>query len=226
MTGSLILYVDAFWANSWDCGPYVALREKGVEFSTVIALLSEGAGVLPAIRSQTITGLEPALQHGDFWISESMAIIEYIEDAFPPPAFPPLWPADLRSRARARQLMSWTRMEHNDMRVERNSTMVFYPPTGPLPPLSPIAARQARNLCAVIERLGASPEGALFGQWCIADVDLAFALMRLIRTGYDVPAVARAYAEAVWNRPSVREYVEHARPPHAPRALPWNPSIG
>jgi glutathione S-transferase len=214
---SLILYIDAFWANSWDIAPYVSLREKGVLFSTAVALVREGAGVSPPVRLKAITGLEPVLQHGDFWLAESIAILEYLEEAFPPPAHPRLWPADLQQRARARQVMSWLRMEHDQMRSERGSTLVFYP-RKEHPPLGATAARQAANLITVLERLAPSPEGALFGSWCIADVDAAFMLMRLIRTGYDVPAGLRAYAEAVWCRPSVREYVEHSRPPNAPTA--------
>jgi len=212
---NLILYVDAFWSNAWDCGPYVALREKGVSFSTAIALVHEGTGVNPFIKQQTLTGLAPALQHGDFWVAESLAIIEYVEDAFPPPQYPPVWPVDAQRRARARQLMSWHRMEHLAIREERTSTYLFYPRAS-FPPLSPTAIRCAEELCAVLERLAPSPEGALFGEWCIADVDMSFALMRLIRTGYDVAPALRAYAEAVWRRPSVREYVEHRRPPHDP----------
>ena len=217
VVGTLILYVDAFWANSWDCAPYVALREKGVPFSTAVAMVREG-GISPTVKQKTITGLEPALQHDNFWVAESSAIIEYVEDAFPAPQYPRLFPADPQQRARARQMMSWMRMEHDEMRKERTSTYVFYPPTTPLPPLGPVAARQAKDLFAAIDRLGASPTGALLGEWCIADVDVSFALQRLIRTGVDVPAHIRAYAEAVWQRPSVKEYVEHPRPPHAPRS--------
>jgi len=214
MSASLILYVDAHWANTFDCAPYVSLREKGLPFSTAVALVN--TGVSAPVRHQAITGLEPALQHGEFWLAESLPIIEYLEEAFPPPAWPRLWPTELRERARARQVMSWLRMELNDLRRERDSTLLFYPRAVPPPPLGPDAARQAANLCAVVERLAPSPTGALFGTWCIADVDLSFALMRLIRTGYEVPPAARTYAEAVWHRPSVREYVDHPRPPHPP----------
>ena len=211
---SLILYLDAFWSNSWDIAPYVALREKGVGFSTAVALVREGAGISPPIRQRAVTGLEPVLQHGEFWLAESLAIIEYVDEAFPAPAHPRLWPADLHLRARARQLMSWIRMEHEALRLERTSTYVFYPRKD-LPPLGPKAARQAERLIGVVERFG--PRGdALLGEWCIADVDVAFMLMRLIVTGHEVPAELRAYAEAVWRRPSVREYVEHARPPNPP----------
>ncbi len=215
MVGSLTLYIDAFWANCWDCGPYVALREKGVPFSTAIALLYEGAGISPGVRLQALTGLAPALQHGGFWLAESSAIIEYVEDLLPPPAWPRVLPADPVLRARARQLMSWIRTELNHLRAERSALRLFYPRPD-VAPLGPIAARQAALLIEVVERLGPSPTGALLGDWCVADVDVAFTLMRLIRAGDPVPDPVRAYAEAVWARPSVRAYVDHPRPPHAP----------
>ena len=106
-------------------------------------------------------------------------------------------------------------MELTALRRERTSTLLFYPRTKHSP-LSAEATAQATKLCAMLERLDPSPQGTLFGDWCIADVDLAFALMRLIKTNHEIPAALRTYAEAVWNRPSVREYVEHPRPPHAP----------
>lgn len=210
---ALTLYIDGFWANCFDCAPYVALREKGLDFGTAIALIREGA-IAPGAR-RAITGLAPALQHGGFWLAESSAIVEYVEDSFPPPAWPRLFPADPAVRARARQLMSWTRAEIDALREERGSDLVFYPRTD-LPALSARAARQAARLIEIVEHFAPSSSGALLGDWCIADVDVAFALMRLIRTGHDVPATVRAYAEAVWQRPSVRDYVEHPRPPHRP----------
>jgi glutathione S-transferase len=214
MSGRIVLYVDAHWSNTWDCGPYVALREKGLEFSTAIALVR--SGVNPSIRQHAFTGLEPALQHADFWVAESLAIIEYIEDAFPPPAWPRLWPEDVRERARARQLMSWLRSEMNDLRAERSSTRLFYPRPGAAP-LGAAAARQAAALIEIMERMAPSPAGTLFASgWCIADVELAFALQRLITSDHPMPGALVAYAQAVWQRPSVREYIEHNRPPHAP----------
>jgi hypothetical protein len=40
--------------------------------------------------------------------------------------------------------------------------------------------------------------------------------MRLITGDVAVPSPLEAYASAVWARPSVREFVEHQRPPHRP----------
>jgi glutathione S-transferase len=217
MAEALVLYMEAFWRSPWDCSVYVALREKGLPFHTSIAMIRQGVGAIDSLRARTLTGSAPVLQHGSFWIAESMAIVEYLEDVFPAPRWPRILPADVRERARARQLMSWVRTSHEILRRERSSEVMFYPVTTPLPPLSPEAQRCADQLLQVAERLGVGPSGCLFdGGFGIVDVDLAFSLMRLIRSDMPVAASLVAYAEAVWARPSVRDYVAHARPPNSP----------
>jgi glutathione S-transferase len=214
---ALALYMEAFWRNPWDCTVHVALREKGLEFHTSIAMMSRNVGAIDALRARTFTGTAPVLQHGTFWIAESLAIVEYLEDAFPPPHWPRLFPADLRDRARARQLLSWIRTSTDALRRERSSELMFYPPGKPLPPLSAEAQRDADRLLRVAELAGAGPSGCLFGgSFGIVDVDMAFTLMRLVSSGAPVPEPIVAYAAAVWARPSVREFVEHPRPPHQP----------
>jgi glutathione S-transferase len=213
----LALYMEAFWRNPWDCTVYAALREKGLAFHTSISMIRRGVGAIDALRARTFTGSAPVLQHGSFWIAESLAIVEYLEDAFPPPQWPRLFPADVRDRARARQLLSWLRTTTDALRRERSSELMFYPPRLPLPPLSPDAQRAADQLLHIAEQLGAGPSGALFGDsFGIVDVDMAFTLMRLISSQVPVPERVAAYAAAVWARPSVREFVEHPRPPHQP----------
>jgi len=56
----------------------------------------------------------------------------------------------------------------------------------------------------------------LFGQWCIADTDLAMMLQRLVCTNEPLPGRLRAFAEREWQRPSVQSYATRARPPHRP----------
>src|SRR5262249_59023875 len=102
---------------------------------------------------------------------------------------------------------------------ERPTQLIFYPEAPP--PLGPEASRAAAALLAVAERLGCGPSGRIFAEPAIVDVELAFALMRLVRTGHPVPDAARAYAEAVCARPSVRAFVDHPRPPNPP----W-PTLG
>jgi len=215
----LTLYVEAFWLSPWTCTAFVALREKGLAFQTGIAMLRHGVGAKDALRDKTLTGTAPVLQHGTMFIAESLAIIEYLEDTFTADAWPRILPADRRERARARQLLSWLRIGTTALRRERPTERIFYPP-GVRPPLSDEARRDLDDLVYVAERLGAGASGTLFGDaFGVVDCDMAFALQRAITGGAEVPAAIAAYADAVWTRPSVHEYVAHPRPPNPPLPL-------
>ncbi|HGE8066184.1 TPA: glutathione S-transferase, partial [Salmonella enterica] len=47
----------------------------------------------------------------------------------------------------------------------------------------------------------------LFGEWCIADTDLALMINRLALHGDDVPASLAAYATFQWQRASVQRFI-------------------
>jgi glutathione S-transferase len=163
------------------------------------------------MHERTLTGTAPVLQHGDFWLAESLAIVEYLEEMFPQPS---VLPADLRDRARARQLMAWMRQDHGELRRCRPAERIVY--TFSVPPLSAEARAHADQLVHVAERLGADERGHIFDRFGIVDVELAFSLMRLVATEFAMPAAVAAYAAAVWERPSMREFIEHPRPPNPP----------
>src|SRR5258705_7100937 len=112
----LVLYIEAFWSSPWDLACYVAMREKGLPFGTATGFLSQGVGVLGELRAHTLAARVPALQHGDFWLSESLAIVEYLEDVYPPPEWQRLFPADPQQRGRARQLSTLCRVEVHELR--------------------------------------------------------------------------------------------------------------
>src|SRR5262245_37520317 len=123
----ITLYVDGYFVNQWDGVCIVALEEKSLPYSTARAILRDGGGVPPALTERTGIARVPALQDGDFWLTESLAIVEYLEEAFPPPAYTPLFPADLRARARARQAMTFVRTSIVDLRIERPWWARVYP---------------------------------------------------------------------------------------------------
>jgi hypothetical protein len=81
------------------------------------------------------------------------------------------------------------------------------------PPLSPAAERSAGELVDLVLRLAAA--GGL-DHWNIAQADLAFALWRLARTDYPLPAIAQRVLDRNLERPSIRAYLEHPRPPNPP----------
>jgi glutathione S-transferase len=90
---------------------FVALEEKGVPFT--FRLLDLGAGEQRAAEfgPRSVTRRVPTLAAGEFVLSESVAIAEYLEDTLPPPAHARLLPANVEHRARARQVLGWLRTD-------------------------------------------------------------------------------------------------------------------
>jgi glutathione S-transferase len=216
----MILYGNATWTSPYVLSAFVALRTKGIDFEMREVALERGAHREPEYTRTSLTSRIPALVDGDFALSESSAIVEYLEDKYPAPGHPRLLPADVHARARARQVMAWIRSDLMPIREERSAECVFYAHDRipPLHPLSPVAQRAAGKLLAAAETLIAADAGPLFGAWCVADTDLAMMLQRLLKTGHEVSGRVRAYVDGQWKNPAIQEYVAHPRPPFAPPA--------
>jgi glutathione S-transferase len=206
----LTLYAESRWVSPWVLHAMAALEEKRLAYRLVVVDLPH-----PALAERAVIAKVPVLAHGDLWISESLAISEYLAETFPTPAHPRLFPADLGHRARARQLMLYLRTDTIALREARPTTTVFGPPPSPAAPLAGAAAAQAAELLRIADRLVDGE--ALFGAFSIADVDLALALQRLIRTAEPVPAHLVRYADAIFARASVQTFLRH-RAEHADRA--------
>lgn len=79
----------------------IALNLKGLAFEPEVVWLPSGEQAGPAYRSVNPQGLVPTLVDGDLRLSQSMAILEYLEEQHPAV---PLLPADAAGRARVRSL--------------------------------------------------------------------------------------------------------------------------
>ena len=154
-----ILYGDAFYISPYVFSCFVALREKGVPFETRLVPLQDKAQQRPEYRDRSLTARVPALEHDGFWLAESSAIDEYVEEVFPPPAFPALYPAGARERARVRQIQAWLRSDLGALREERPTTTMFYERAER--PLSDAGRAAAEKLIRVTEQSvapGATPK--------------------------------------------------------------------
>jgi glutathione S-transferase len=100
------------------------------------------------------------------------------------------------------------------IRDERATHTFFY--KHPVRPLSPAGRAAAEKLIAAAAAFIPDGRTALFEQFSIADADLAMMLMRLAGNGEPVPAKLSDFVAAQWQRPSVREWVEHPRAPYVP----------
>ncbi len=204
----MLLYVDANFASPYALVSFVSLLEKGLAFDIealdLVAHANQGAGFVKT----SITRRVPTLVHDDFSLSESSAICEYLDETFPGTR---LYPKDPRDRARARQVQAWLRSDLMPIRDERPTFVVFCGAKRPV--LSAQAGEAADKLfSAALSLLDGRTEN-LFGDWSIADVDLAMMLQRLIVLGDPIPERLVAYAALQWRRPTVQQWVRRSRPP-------------
>lgn len=206
-TSNLHLYVDAAFTSPYAMSVFVALLEKGLPFTLETVDLNAGHQFASSYAATSLTARVPTLVHDGFALSESSAITEYLEEAFPAT---PLYPADRQARARARQVQAWIRSDCLPIREERSTLVIFYRPSSA--PLSADAQAAVAKLFATADALIPADGGNLFGDWCLADLDLAIMLKRLVLNGDPVPEKLARYARRQWERPTVQEWVQQVRP--------------
>ncbi|HEX5360871.1 MAG TPA: glutathione S-transferase N-terminal domain-containing protein, partial [Fluviicoccus sp.] len=72
------LYVDANYLSPYALSAYVALREKGLSFEAIPVDLQAGEHRTGAMSALSATLRVPTLSDGEFHLSESSAIAEYL----------------------------------------------------------------------------------------------------------------------------------------------------
>ncbi|WP_392893843.1 glutathione transferase [Pseudomonas migulae] len=203
----LKLYVGADYVSAFAMSAYVALKEKQISFELVTLDLKARENYQANYRDVSLTCKIPTLVHDGFALSESSAIAEYLEEIAP--GHPKLFPLDIKQRARARQLQAWLRSDLLVIRKERPADLIYFGKKDNS--LSEEALAAVDRLFFVADRLLEEGADHLFGDWSIADTDLAIMLNRLVANGDQVPARLAAYVRRQWDRDSVRAWVDIER---------------
>jgi glutathione S-transferase len=212
-SGTLTLYVGEKNVSSWSMRGFLALHHKGVPFQ-------EKEISLPADKSRarrrevSPTGKVPVLHHerpeGRLVVPDSMAILEYLEETFPPPAHNAIWPVEPARRARARWLAASMHSGFAQLRESMSFNLCFLPEPPAATPAALEEAAQALDLWEV-----ALSEGGPFlcGEYGGADIMFAPVVWRL--TAFRVPTGANPRAAAWMKRmlehPHVRRWLDPAR---------------
>ena len=79
----------------------IALALKGLDYDYLPVHLVRKEHLTEAYAARSPSRLVPLLKDGDAWLTQSLAIIEYLDETHPQP---PLLPADALGRARVRAL--------------------------------------------------------------------------------------------------------------------------
>lgn len=203
----LTLYVNSGYTSPYALAVFVTLKEKNLPFDIVEVEMDKDGHHAADYAKRSLTERIPTLVHGDFAISESSAICEYLEEAFP--NTPRVYPQGVQARARARQIQAFVRSDLMPIRIERSTSTVFQHDKPA--PLSDNAKAAVAKLMQFADALIPSNSGPLFGEWSIADTDLAMMLNRLVHNGDPVPEKIATYVRAQWARPSVQAWVYTAK---------------
>jgi len=199
------LYVDAQFISPYAMSAFVALTEKQLAFTLHTVDLTLQHNHLPQYAQCSQTRRVPTLGDGEFHLSESSAIAEYLDERFPAPGYTALYPAVLQQKAKAREIQAWLRSDLMPIRQERPTEVVFFGEKRA--PLSTAGQFAANKLIAAADIWLSEGADHLFGTWSIADLDLAVMLNRLALHGDALPAKLADYAARQWQRPSTQQWL-------------------
>ena len=180
----------------------VVLEEKKLPFEIVPIDLRKGEQKTPEFLKLNPYGKVPVLTDGDTVLYESCIINEYLEEKYPDP---PLMPADLGKRAKARILIDYG-LAHLDGPYQKLRQELMKEPKEQSEPVIEAAKNDLRKLLQRFENeIGDQPY--LLGEFSLADADLITRFTRL--EGFGVlpdPSLPRLskYLERMKERPSVK----------------------
>ncbi len=87
-----MIKLHGFSSSNYYNVPKLALLEKGIAFEEVLSYTGVGPKYKPEYLAKSPMGKVPALETVEGFISESRAILEYIERAYPQPSLLPATP--------------------------------------------------------------------------------------------------------------------------------------
>jgi glutathione S-transferase len=188
--------------SSWSFRPWIAMKGTGITFSEVVIPIRE-PGSKERMLEHSPAGKVPILIDGDVRVWESIAILDYLAEAFPQAG---LWPSDRAARAHARAIAA--EMHAGFVPLRRHCPMNMWRPVKAME-LPPDVADNVRRIDALWSDCRARFGKAgpfLFGAFGAADAMYAPVVSRLHTYGAPVSPAARAYMQAVMGMPAWGEW--------------------
>jgi len=191
--------------SSWSLRPWILMSHFGIAFEEVVVPMDQPTSA-SEIRKYSPTGKVPVLIDGDVVVWESIAIMEYVGDAYGAP----VWPADRKARARARAVSAEM---HAGFQALRSAC--------PMNLGRKVAHRDRgegvmRDIARVTQLFRETREtfGAggrfLFGEFSAADAMFAPVVTRFETYSVPVDEVTRAYMDAILSLPAYQAWLAAA----------------
>ena len=186
--------------SSWSLRPWLLMRQLGIPFDEIVIPLD-----LPDTKAKVLAhspaGKVPILIDGDVTVWESIAIMEYIGDAFAP-----VWPSDRDARAMARSVAAEMHAGFPALRSACPMNLGRkYAPKDRGDAVARDVARFSEIVRQARERFGAGGP-FLFGAFSAADAMYAPLVTRLDTYSIAIDATTRAYVDAILALPAFQEW--------------------
>jgi glutathione S-transferase len=192
--------------SSWSLRVWIAMTMAGLSFTeTVIAL--DQPGTKARIAEYSGAGRVPVLKHGKLVVWESLAILEYLAEAFPEKH---LWPKTIAARAMARSAAN--EMHGGFVALRDACPMNLRRPRRAVKMTDAVHAdcRRIEQLWRGCRKNHGKGGPFLFGKFSIADAMFAPVVTRF--DTYRLPAAAdtKRYIKAILSLPAFRSWKEAA----------------
>jgi len=186
--------------SSWSLRPWLLMKQLGIPFDEIVIPLD-----LPDTKAKVLAhspaGKLPILIDGDVTVWESIAIMEYIGDAFAP-----VWPSDRDARAMARSVAAEMHAGFPALRSACPMNLGRkYAPKDRGDAVARDVARFGEIVRQARERFGAGGP-FLFGAFSAADAMYAPLATRLDTYSIAIDATTRAYVDAILALPAFQEW--------------------
>ena len=196
--------------SSWSLRPWILMKALDIPFTEDVIPL-DTPEFRPRVDAYQAGSTVPILVDGDVVVWESLAILDYLADAFFDRHW---WPADPHARAMARAISSEMHSGFRDLRIAL--PMNLRRDGQPTTPSEAVDKDVARISDIWREARAQFGKGGpfLFGTFSNADAMFAPVVSRFKTYGVKVDPVAQAYCDAILDLPAVRTwYADAAREP-------------
>lgn len=192
--------------SSWSLRPWLLMSVKGIPFEEDLIPL-DTPEFRPRVSAYGAGGTVPILVDGDVTVWESLAIMDYLGDAFPEKG---IWPSERRARAFARTISAEMHAGFRGLRAACPMNLrKRYASRDRGDLVAKDVARVAQLWSTARASFGAQAGGPfLFGDFTAADAMFAPVVTRF--QTYSIPAepALRAYMDAVLDLPAFRAWQE------------------
>ncbi|MFM2479189.1 glutathione S-transferase family protein [Celerinatantimonas sp. MCCC 1A17872] len=198
------LYIGNQNYSTWSLRAWLIIKQFNLEAQiTKLKLFSDE--FYQTLEPITPTAKVPVLVDGPVTVWESLAILEYINEAY---LDAKAWPSDQVQKAKARALAAEMHSGFSALRAEM--------------PMNIRAKRKiqlseqghkdlARIESMFTEQMNQYPTGWLFGQWSIADAMYAPVVLRLQSYGMTLNTTAQQYIEKQLNSPALQLWLKQSQ---------------